>query len=99
MPEMCNESKVQVTEVKTVPFMGTDLIAARDADGQIWAGVRWMCDGMGLNDNQARAERKKIQADRVISKGGVKVDPPYKRRESGCFVPETGLCSSLACEN
>ena len=27
-------------EVKKVPFMGTELIAARDNDGQIWAGVR-----------------------------------------------------------
>ena len=27
-------------EIKRVPFMGTELMAARDQDGQIWAGVR-----------------------------------------------------------
>lgn len=27
-------------EVKRVPFMGTDLMAAKDESGTIWAGVR-----------------------------------------------------------
>lgn len=58
-------------EIKRVPFMGTDLVAARDADGQIWAGVRWICAGIGLNENQSRHERKRIQEDNVLSKGGV----------------------------
>ena len=57
-------------EIKRVPFMGTELMAARDNDGQIWAGVRWMCSGIGLNENQSRAERKKIQSDKALSKGG-----------------------------
>ena len=54
------------------------LMAARDADGQIWAGVRWMCDGIGLNENQSRAERKKIQADKALSKGGSNLTLPTK---------------------
>ena len=57
-------------EVRKVSFMGTELMAARDTDGQIWAGVRWMCDGIGLNANQARAERKKIQSEKPFLKGG-----------------------------
>ena len=65
-------------EIKKVPFLGAELMAARDADGQIWAGVRWMCDGIGLNENQARAERKKIQADKVLSKGGAHLTLPTK---------------------
>ena len=63
-------------EIKKVPFMGTELMAARDNDGQIWAGVRWMCNGIGLNENQARNERKRIQADRVLSKGGANLTLP-----------------------
>lgn len=66
----------QKLEIKRVPFMGTELMAARDADGQIWAGVRWMCDGIGLNENQSRAERKKIQSDRALSKGGSNLTLP-----------------------
>lgn len=65
-------------EIKRVPFMGTELMAARDADGQIWVGVRWMCAGIGLNENQSRAERKKIQADKALSKGGSNLTLPTK---------------------
>ena len=36
-------------EIKRVPFLGTDLMAARDDTGQIWAGVRRMCEGLGLS--------------------------------------------------
>ena len=39
-------------EVRKVPFMGTELMAARDNSGQIWAGVRWMCNGLGLSRGQ-----------------------------------------------
>lgn len=63
-------------EIKRVPFLGTELMAARDADGQIWAGVRWMCDGIGLNENQSRAERKKIHSDKALSKGGSNLTLP-----------------------
>ncbi len=57
-------------EVRKVAFMGAELIAVRDLDGQIWAGVRWMCDGIGLNENQARNERKKIQSDKTLPTNG-----------------------------
>lgn len=56
-------------EVKCVPFMGTDLMAARDEGGAIWAGVRWMCDGMGLSRNQRDFQIQKIKADSTLSKG------------------------------
>ncbi len=56
-------------EVKMVPFMNTELIAAKDDEGQIWAGIRWMCEGIGLNENQARNERRRIQTDEVLSEG------------------------------
>ena len=59
----------QELEIKRVPFMGTELMAARDADGQIWAGVRWMCDGIGLSKGQMQRERIRIQEDKVLSKG------------------------------
>ena len=75
------DNKVQMEhtnnlEVKLVPFMGTELMAARDENGQIWAGVRWMCEGVGLNENQTRAERKKIKADKALSKGGSNLTLP-----------------------
>lgn len=56
--------------VKTVEFMGSELLATKDNDGIIWAGVKWLCDGIGLSEGQAKSERKKIQEDLVLSKGG-----------------------------
>lgn len=56
-------------EIKRVPFMGTELMAARDQDGQIWAGVRWMCDGMGLSEGQRKRQIANIQTDLVLHKG------------------------------
>lgn len=49
--------------------MGTELMAARDADGQIWAGVRWMCDGIGLTKSQGKSQVEKINDDKVLCKG------------------------------
>lgn len=56
-------------EVKHVDFMGADLVAAKDENGTIWAGVRWMCDGMGLTRNQRDNQIEKIKSDSVLSKG------------------------------
>ncbi|MCI9466938.1 MAG: hypothetical protein HFE99_07455 [Ruminiclostridium sp.] len=61
-------------EIKRVPFMGTELVAARDADGQIWAGASYICKGIGLNKNEKDRQIKNIQADRVLSRGCVKFD-------------------------
>lgn len=56
-------------EVKRVPFMGADLMAAKDESGDIWAGVRWMCEGIGLSKGQMQNERARIHADSVLSQG------------------------------
>ena len=56
-------------EVKRVPFMGADLMAAKDESGTIWAGVRWMCEGIGLSKGQMQNERARIHADSVLSQG------------------------------
>lgn len=56
--------------VRTVDFMGDGLLAAKDNEGIVWAGVKWLCDGIGLSEGQAKSERKKIQDDLVLSRGG-----------------------------
>ncbi len=65
-------------EIKRVPFMGTELMAARDADGQIWAGVRWMCNGLGLSKGQRDRQSLNIQADSVLAKGASNLRLPTK---------------------
>ncbi len=58
--------------------MGTELMAARDTDGQIWAGVRWMCDGIGFSEGQRKRQIANIQDDTVLSKGGSNLILPTK---------------------
>ena len=65
-------------EVRKVPFMGTELMAARDNDGQIWAGIRWMCDGIGFSEGQRKRQIANIQEDTVLSKGGSNLILPTK---------------------
>jgi len=61
-------------EIKHVPFLGTELVAARDADGQIWVDVRRMCEGLGLSEGQMKAERVRFQIDEVLSISGRSFD-------------------------
>lgn len=56
-------------QVRNVPFMGTELMAAQDESGQVWAGVRWLCNGLGLSKGQRDRQVQNIQTDRVLSKG------------------------------
>lgn len=73
--------------VKTIPFMGDELMAAKDEkSGKIYAGVRWMCEGIGLSSDQARNERRRIHDDLVLSKG-----------ESNLPLPTKGGIQSVQC--
>jgi hypothetical protein len=69
-------NKMNELEIKKVPFMGTELMAARDNNGQIWAGVRWMCNGLGLSRGQRDRQSLNIQADSVLSKGAANLRLP-----------------------
>lgn len=66
--------KMNELEIKKVPFMGTELMAARDADGQIWAGVSYICRGIGLSEDQKRYQTKFVQSEEVLKEGCVKFD-------------------------
>ena len=55
--------------VKNVDVFGDTIVAAQDAEGNIWAGVKWFCEGLGLTEDQIKNERKKIQKDLVLKEG------------------------------
>lgn len=55
--------------VKDVDFNGATLRAVQDNDKTVWAGVRWICDGIGFSKGQMQNERKRLQTDLVLSKG------------------------------
>lgn len=62
--------------VKEVDFMGDTLMAAQDKEKNIWAGVKWICQGLGLSVDQTKNERKRIQTDLVLKQGGSNLTLP-----------------------
>lgn len=58
--------------VKPVNFLGDTLMAAQDAEGNIWAGVKWICNGIGLSRGQANGEVTKVQNEEVLKQGCMK---------------------------
>lgn len=63
-------NQLNVVEQKLVPFGDTELLSAKMSDGKIYAAVKWVCEGIGLSEGQQKAERKKVQEDLVLSRGG-----------------------------
>lgn len=55
--------------VKNVNLFGDTVVAAQVHDGTVWAGVRWVCDGLGLTRGQMNNESSKIKDDLVLQKG------------------------------
>ena len=58
-------------EVKEIPFNGKTLLGVKTEDGKVWLAVKKACLDIGLNENQARTEIKKIQTA-LLFKGGFK---------------------------
>lgn len=56
--------------VKNVDVMGDSIKAAKDATGNIWVGVRWVCDALDMTEGQMKRQIMNIQKDMVFSEGG-----------------------------
>ncbi len=82
---------LQVVEEKMVPFNGIELLAIKTNDGKIHAGVKWVCQGLGLSEGQTKAERKKFQQDLVLSKGGRNFILPTKGGKQEVLCVELGF--------
>ncbi|EOO23559.1 hypothetical protein IIU_06966 [Bacillus cereus VD133] len=67
------EQKVVAVEQQLVNFNGAEIMAVKANDEKIYIGVKWVCKGIGLSDDQMRNERKKIQSDLVFRSGWVKL--------------------------
>lgn len=71
-----SEQKVVVVEQQLVNFNGAEIMAVKANDEKIYVGVKWVCQGIGLSEDQMRNERKKIQSDVVLKSGGSKLALP-----------------------
>lgn len=56
--------------VKTVDVMGDFITAAKDHDGNVWVGVRWVCDALDMTEGQMKRQIKNIQNDELFSGSG-----------------------------
>lgn len=56
---------------REVDFYGDTIMCVEDnSTGKIYVGIKWVCEGIGLTEDQMKNERKKINKDLVLSKGG-----------------------------
>lgn len=60
--------------VKDVDLFGDNVIVAKDNEGNIWAGVSYICKGLGLGKNEKDRQIKNIQKDETLKRGCVKFD-------------------------
>lgn len=56
--------------VKNVNVLGNDVMAARDSNGIIWVGVKWMCQAMGMSEGQWKRQITNIQKDLLLKSSG-----------------------------
>ncbi|EOQ18623.1 phage antirepressor N-terminal domain-containing protein [Bacillus cereus] len=71
-----SEQKVVAVEQQLVNFNGAEIMAVKANDEKVYVGVKWVCQGIGLSDDQMKNERKKIQSDLVFRSGWVKLRLP-----------------------
>lgn len=56
--------------VKSVDLMGDTVMAAKDKEGVIWVGVRWICDALDMTEGQMKRQIKNIKKDMAFEAGG-----------------------------
>ena len=60
--------------IREVDFNGDKLLAVQQKDtGKIYVGVRWVCKALSFDDSKSNNQLTKIKADRVLSKGFLKI--------------------------
>ena len=55
--------------VKSVDVLGSAIIATKDKDGIIWAGVSYFCKALGMNKGQKDRQITNVQKDETLKKG------------------------------
>lgn len=50
-------------EVKLIPFNGNNLLGVKTEDGNVWLAIRKASIDIGLNENQADNEVKKVKSN------------------------------------
>lgn len=78
-------SNLYPVEQKVVNFNGTEIMAARASNGKIYAGIAWICNGLGLD---TRRQREKIQQHMTLSQGVATLPLPSNKGTQEALVIE-----------
>lgn len=80
--------------VKNVDVMGDSIKAAKDNAGNIWVGVRWVCDALDMTEGQMKRQIMNIKKDLVFDEQGsnqILLPTEYGIKEVFCirhdFIP------------
>ena len=66
--------------VKNVDVLGDSVMAAKGADGCVYAGVSYFCNALGMTKGQKDRQVTNVQSDEVLKRGCLKL-------EAGVFDP------------
>lgn len=58
--------------VKNVDMFGDAIMAAKDKEGNIWAGVSYFCKALGMDKAQKDNQVERVQKDDVLKRGAGK---------------------------
>ena len=53
-------------------LFGDSVMAAKDKDGNIWAGVSYFCKGLGMSKGEKDRQTANVQSDDVLKRGATK---------------------------
>lgn len=60
--------------VKNVDVLGDSIMAAKDEEGNIWAGVNYFCNALGMTKGQRDKQVQKVQTDEALKVGASKLE-------------------------
>lgn len=60
--------------VKNVDVLGDSIMAAKDEDGNIWAGVSYFCNGLGMTKGQKDRQVMNVQKDEALKRGCLRLE-------------------------
>lgn len=66
--------------VKSVDVLGDAIMATRDEKGDIWAGVSYFCNALGMSKGQKDRQTANVQKDETLKRG-------CRKFEAGVFDP------------
>lgn len=58
--------------VKSVDVFGDSIMAVKDKEGSIWAGVSYFCRALGMDKKQKDNQVERVQKDEVLKRGAGK---------------------------